>query len=116
MPFVSIAQRYKCYQLYKKALERGEIPEWDCVAWDQETDLSSLPFKKSSPRKKSSPKIILTKKKSPSPKKIYITKKKSPSKKKSSQSNSPKSSSPKKRSPTRFNLAVKELNKTKFKY
>ena len=54
MPFVSIAQRYKCYKLYREALDRGEIPEWDCIAWDIETKggISSLPFyskKKSSP-------------------------------------------------------------------
>lgn len=72
MPFISIAQRYKCYKLYREALERGEIPEWDCVAWDIETKggLSSLPYKKSSSpkKKKTSPK----KKKSSSPKKFKI--------------------------------------------
>jgi len=99
MPFISIAQRYKCYKLYREALERGEIPEWDCVAWDIETKggLSSLPYKKSSSpkKKKTSPK----KKKSLSPKKISISSKKkkstSPKKKKTSPKKK-KSSSPKK--------------------
>lgn len=36
MPFVSEAQRKKCYVLYTKDIKEGRKPKWDCKEWENE--------------------------------------------------------------------------------
>jgi hypothetical protein len=37
MPFVSEAQRKKCYVLYNRDIKAGRTPKWNCKVWEDET-------------------------------------------------------------------------------
>lgn len=37
MPFVSEAQRKKCYMLYNQDIKAGRTPQWNCKEWEKET-------------------------------------------------------------------------------
>lgn len=52
MPFLSRAQRRKCYWLYNKAIKEGKTPSWDCREWEFETVNKNLPEYKTDTKKK----------------------------------------------------------------
>ncbi len=37
MPFRSSSQASLCWFLYRKALEEGREPDWDCYEWERAT-------------------------------------------------------------------------------
>ena len=56
MPFLSKAQRRKCYWLYNKAIKEGRSPSWDCKEWEEHTVNKNLPEYKTN-RKKTKKKV-----------------------------------------------------------
>lgn len=64
MPFVSEAQRRKCYVLQRQANEKGLVARWDCKKFGEEkpNQVTRVRTRRSSV-KKSSPKKIATKNK-----------------------------------------------------
>jgi hypothetical protein len=57
MPFVSEAQRRKCWLLYNRAIKAGKIPQWDCHEFETgQRKISKKSIRR--PSKKTSKKTI----------------------------------------------------------
>lgn len=63
MPFVSDAQRRKCFVLMRQANERGEVAKWDCYEFAEKDKDMYSPTKKDLTKKVSSPKKRMSPKK-----------------------------------------------------
>jgi hypothetical protein len=64
MPFVSEAQRKKCYVLYTKDVKAGRKPKWDCKQWEKDSVIiKTKPMIKSKTTKSKTTKSKTTKSK-----------------------------------------------------